>query len=103
MADTDTGGPYVQVASFCEKVLIEAGQVPSLIRLVDRFMVNGQTPEMQTTMLSFYMVVTLKSGFTRGKHVIKIVPSSPTGKEMPAFQAPQLFEGENRGVMLAMQ
>src|SRR5437899_4300072 len=101
MPDESVGGPYLQVASFCEKVLIEAGQIASIIRLVDRFMVNGPTPEMQPTMLNFYMVISLKSGFVRGKHTIRIAPSSPTGKEMPAFNAPQLFEGENRGVMLA--
>jgi hypothetical protein len=103
MADDETGGPYLQTASFCEKVLIEAGGVASLIRLVDRFVVNGSTPELQPTLLSFYMVVSFKSGFIRGKHTVKIVPFSPSKVEMPTFQAPQLFEGDDRGVMLAAE
>lgn len=30
------GGPYVQVAAFCEKVLVEQDGVVTLVRLIDR-------------------------------------------------------------------
>jgi hypothetical protein len=96
-------GPHLALAVFCEKVLIEADQVASLIRMVDRFIVNGPSPEMTPAALNFFLVVSFKSGFIRGKHKIKIVPVSPTGVELPSFEAPQLFEGEDRGAMLAAQ
>jgi hypothetical protein len=96
-------GPHLQIAAFCEKVLIEADQVASLIRVVDRFTVNGPTREMSPAVLTFFIVVSFKAGFIRGKHMVKVVPVSPTGVELPSIEAPQLFEGEDRGAMLAAQ
>ncbi len=96
-------GPHLQVAAFCEKVLFEADQVASLIRLVDRFNVAGPSPEMPPTTLIFFLVISFKAGFIRGKHMVRITPTSPTGVEMPTIEIPQLFEGEDRGTMIAAQ
>jgi hypothetical protein len=105
MPDTQLriSGPHLAIAVFCEKVLIEADQVVSLIRIVDRFFVNGPTPELTPTPLSFFVVVSFKAGFIRGKHRVKIVPVSPNGVELPSIESPQLFEGDDRGAMLAAQ
>ena len=96
-------GPHLQVAAFCEKVLIETDQVASLIRLLDRFNVAGPTPEMPPTTLTFFLVISFKAGFIRGKHTVRVSPISPSGVEMPTFEIPQLFEGEDRGTMVAAQ
>lgn len=90
--------PYLQVAVFCEKVLREADGVISLIRVVDRFMVRGATPEMGNHVLRFNIVILFKSGFLRGKQRLYIRPWSPNKKELPAMDIPVLFEGdEDRG------
>jgi len=92
--------PYLSIAVFCEKVLREPDGVMSLIRVVDRFMVAGATPEMEPQVLKFTLVVSFKSGFMRGKAIIAVRPKSPTGVDLPAMEFPVLFEGEDRGVAL---
>lgn len=93
-------GPHLQVAGFCEKVLIESDQVVSLIRLVDRFTVNGPTPEMTPAILDMYLVIAFKSGFVREKHTVRVVPNTPSGRELAAHEWPTLFEGDDRGNMI---
>lgn len=95
---------YLHVATFCEKVLREADGVLSLIRMFDRFNVIGESEEMQTTLLSFMVFISFKSGFMRGKQRIALRPQSPTGKELPAMEFPVLFEGDNdRGPAIGFQ
>jgi hypothetical protein len=96
-------GPHLFIAAFCEKVLIEANQIVSLIRLVDRFTVSGTAAEMSPATLNMYLVVGFKSGFIRGKQTIRVVPTSPTGREMAPVEFPQLFEGDDRGNMIAAE
>ena len=93
---------YLQMALFCEKVLKEADNVLSVIRIVDRFTVPGVTPEMPPQPLAFMIVISFKSGFMRGKQVIAIRPKSPTGDDLPAMEFPVLFEGDDdRGLAMA--
>jgi hypothetical protein len=95
---------YLSIAVFCEKVLREADGVMSIIRMIDRFNIAGSTPEMQPTVLTFNIFVSFKSGFLRGKQVIALRPTSPSGDEMAAMQFPVLFEGDNeRGNALLTQ
>jgi hypothetical protein len=94
--------PYLQMALFCEKVLREADGVLSVIRIVDRFTVNGVTPEMPPQPMAFTIVISFKAGFMRGKQTLAIRPKSPTGVDLPAMEFPVLFEGDDdRGVALA--
>jgi uncharacterized protein DUF6941 len=94
----------LQIAAFCEKVLFETNGVVSLIRIVDRFNVNGPTPEMAPASLTFFLVVAFKAGFVRGKHIIRVIPLSPGNVDLPAIEMPQFFEGDDdRGVMVAAQ
>jgi hypothetical protein len=102
-AQESLSGPHLQMAVFCEKVLLEPHDVASLIRIIDRFTITGTTPEMPPTALTFYMAISFKSGFIRGKHRIKIMPVSPTGIEKPTVEFPALLEGEDRGVLIAVQ
>ena len=90
----NSSGPHLQVAAFCEKVLIETNQVVSLIRLVDRFNVSGPSPEMPPVNLHFFLVISFKAGFIRGKHVVKVIPVSPSGVDMPSFEMPQCLKGK---------
>jgi hypothetical protein len=90
---------YLQLAVLCEKVLKEADGVMSVIRVIDRFTVNGATPEMPPQVLPFMIAIIFKAGFMRGKQTIAIRPKSPTGVDLPAMEFPILFEGDDdRGV-----
>ncbi len=95
---------YLHVATFCEKVLREADGVMSLIRMIDRFNVMGETEEMAPVVLTFMVYISFKSGFMRGKQKIALRPKSPTGKDLPAMEFPVLFEGDDdRGPALGFQ
>lgn len=95
---------YLHAATFCEKVLQEADGVLSLIRMVDRFNVMGETEEMSPIILSFMVYISFKSGFMRGKQKVALRPKSPTGKDLPAMEFPVLFEGDDdRGPAMAFQ
>jgi hypothetical protein len=87
--------PYLHVATFCEKVLNERDGVNSLIRMVDRFIVPGESEEMPPVVLQFIVYISFKSGFMRGKQKIVLRPKSPTGKDLPAMEFPVLFEGDD--------
>lgn len=87
--------PLLHVATFCEKVLNEADGVNSIIRMVDRFTVQGVTEEMQPILLQFTAFISFKSGFMRGKHKVSIRPISPKGVDLPSMDIPVLFEGDD--------
>ena len=95
---------YLHVATFCEKVLRESDGVSSIIRMIDRFNVQGTTEEMQPIVLQFMIYISFKSGFLRGKQKVSLRPQSPKGVEMPAMDIPVLFEGDDdRGPAIAFQ
>jgi hypothetical protein len=95
---------YLHVATFCEKVLRESDGVNSIIRMIDRFNVQGTTEEMQPIVLQFMIYISFKSGFLRGKQKVSLRPQSPKGVEMPAMDIPVLFEGDDdRGPAIAFQ
>ncbi len=104
---TETGGPYVQMAAICERVLQEKDGVLSIIRLIDRYTTTarGTDPpeEMPPTSISPTIVVMLKSGFVRGRYTLKIVPNSPTGKRLNELSTGLLLEGEDRGVNVVLK
>jgi hypothetical protein len=95
---------YLHVATFCEKILHEADGVNSIIRMVDRFNIQGPNEEMPPTVLSFMVYVSFKSGFMRGKQKISLRPKSPKGEDLPAMDFPVLFEGDDdRGPAIGFQ
>jgi len=87
--------PLLVVAVFCERVLREVDGVMTIVRMVDRFLVRGATPEMGNQVLRFQTVIIFKSGELRGKYVIRIRPTSPTGRDLPGMDFPTLFEGDS--------
>ncbi len=100
---TITGGPYLQAAVFCDRVLRETDGVYSLIRIVDRWMVAGTTEQMATTLIQTNLVIIMKSGTYRGPAKIQVTPTDPNGKEMASLHLPVNFEGDDdRGVAMAL-
>jgi hypothetical protein len=95
---------YLTTAVFCEKVLREADNVLSVIRMIDRFNVVGATPEMQPAILPFTILIIFKSGFLRGKQMLTLRPKSPNKDDLPQMSFPILFEGDDdRGNALVAQ
>jgi hypothetical protein len=93
-------GPYLKSAVFCEKVLREADNVISLIRIVDRVTLTATGPSAPDTMpktpYNITAVIALTSGQSRGRHEIKIEPEEPSGLRKPPFLATVQMEGEDR-------
>lgn len=96
-----TGGPYLAVAFFCEKVLREGDGVLSFIRVVDKWTVTGAAESMPPTVIQTNIAVVFKSGIHRGSTQVKITPTSPSGKILQSMIFPAIFEGDDdRGVAL---
>jgi hypothetical protein len=96
--------PYLVMAIFCEKVLREADNVLSVIRIIDRFNVVNATAEMPPTPLQFTVLISFKSGFLRGKQMLSIRPKSPNKEDLPQMSFPMLFEGDDdRGSAMIAQ
>jgi hypothetical protein len=97
-SDKECSGPYIAMAVICERVLQEKDDVLSLIRVVDRFFVHGTAKEMPPSVVQGNIVITMKSGFYKGKLEIKLRGATPSGKPLPEREFPVLFEGDYRGI-----
>ena len=98
----EIGGPYIQIAAFCQTALIEGQGAVSIIRILDRIAVQEPPPESQGTQVQLTLVVILKSGFFKGRSAITIRPKAPGEQILPPIQFPCLFEGDERGVQIIL-
>ncbi len=99
------GGPFLQAAFICERVLQEADGVVSAIRIIDRLFVQpgpGQqaAAAMPAVLMSHTLLVTFKSGSARGRFTAKLVFRGPSGLKLQEVSVPVLLEGEERGANL---
>ena len=105
--DQEFGGPYLQVAVFCERILKEQDGVSSLIRMVDRITIQASGPQppekMPPTRLSLWAYLAFKSGFAKGSFTIRVTAHSPSGKVLPPVLLPIFLEGDDRGATIAFQ
>jgi len=101
------GGPFLQAAFFCEKVLQEKDGVLSAIRIVDRFThstsAEGAPDIMPQFNIGVSILIGFKSGDVKGKWELKVKPIAPSGQELPGFVGPVLFEGDERGAAIVIQ
>ncbi|MBI2908100.1 MAG: hypothetical protein HYX92_10660 [Chloroflexi bacterium] len=100
-------GPYIQIATFCERVLRETDGVLSIIRIVDRVTHTERRATAPRDMPEFHypltLVLALKSGEARGRADVTITPELPSGETMPPVTTSVQMEGENRGVNVVSQ
>lgn len=100
-ATPDPGGPYLQLAFICEKMLREATGVQSYVRVIDRVTIGatGSTVpvDMPPQRLDFSLQVSVKSGDARGGHTLRIRPEKPSGEQMPTLEIGLNLEGQERG------
>lgn len=101
-------GPHVQVATFCEKVLIEQDGVLSVIRAIDRFMLSGNVaagapPELpEGGILQATLLIVLRSGDAQGRHPVVIRAQQPSGMYLPDQSFDATFERDERSVNLIL-
>lgn len=102
----EAGGPYVQMALICERVLNEKDGVMSIIRVIDRVTISasGSDPpeQMPPGQINITIVMALKSGFVRGRFNLIVVPTTPSGKKLSETSAGVLLEGDDRGVNVVL-
>lgn len=99
----ESGGPYLNMAVLCEKVLREQDGVMSVIRVADRIMITpppDAPEEMPPTSLNLMLAVVLRAGVMHGQMNLRMTLTTPGGVENQIGTVPVLFEGQDRGVNL---
>lgn len=106
MPDQGLGGPYLQLAVFCENVIEDRQGVLSLIRIIDRTIVTASGPEAPEKMppvpMNATMVLSFKSGFAKGSFGVRVRPLTPDGRPMQELTVPLHLEGDDRGQNLVI-
>jgi len=71
--------PYLNIAAICERHILEADGALTLVRIIDRFMVSGDSAEMPpTTTLQFTVAVGFRSGHYRGRLELNLATFDPS-------------------------
>jgi hypothetical protein len=100
----DSGGPYLNAALICERVLQENDGIVSLIRAIDRFTITttgqGAPATIPTGLITFQLVVILRSGIFKGVLPIHIVLTSPNNDILGESFTDVFLEGDDRGANL---
>jgi hypothetical protein len=110
MSESGFSGPYIAAAFLCEKVLVEQGNVPTFVRVIDRFTVpkfSGPIPpgvHLPQQSVQVTLVVILKSGdIGAGNHKMSIKLQKPDYSYAPETSVSVFFQGtDDNGAMLAM-
>jgi hypothetical protein len=98
----EMGGPFVQLAAFCQTTISDTSGSLSVIKIIDRMGIPlppGATAP--TSPVQITLAIILKSGFFKGKGTITIRPTIEE-KSLPEAQLPALFEGDDRGVAIVI-
>ena len=99
MGEDTAGGPYLCAAIFCEKVLEESDGVNSIVRIIDRFLFQGNQEEMPASTIEITAYILLKAGEFRGPATLSLEPVAPSGSKFPKLSLQINFEGDgDRGV-----
>jgi hypothetical protein len=100
----DPGGPYLSVATICERVLTEQDGVLSAIRMVDRITFGlGDDGQPINPQYPITMLVVLRAGAARGTFNLEIRREGPSGEDLAVLGAPvHLDGGEDRGASVVI-
>ncbi len=98
---TPEGGPYVQVAAFCDQIIEDKQGSLSLIRLIDTLTHTERGPnapgEMPAVPYKLTMAVCVKAGRARGRAEVRVVPELPSGEMKEPLAVTVHLEGDDRG------
>jgi hypothetical protein len=103
-------GPHLSAAFLCEKVLVERDNVPSFIRVAERFTVPvfvGEPPpgvQLPPQIVQTTLVISLKSGdLGAGKHNVRVRMQKPDGSYLKENVASVFFNGgDDNGAIVGM-
>ena len=103
--DSEYGGPWLQTAVFCERILEEKDGVVSLMRIVDRLVVTASGPDAPERMppggaFQVRGLLSFKAGFARGSFEVKLSVITPSNRKLEDVTLSMFLEGEDRGVNL---
>jgi hypothetical protein len=91
-------GPYVAVATLCERHLLESDNVISIMRVVDRLTITAAgenaPEELPAFPIGLTAIIILRRGETRGRHALKIRPEDPSGRQHDSTTVSVLFTGD---------
>ena len=106
-AASKKGRPYISAALLCEKVLHEQDGTLSAIRIVDKVTVQiaAKAKSKVKPTVQLAVLIAFKSGPIKGKHLLRVVPRTPSGRKMAVkrtdvkgeFKFPLVFESEEHG------
>ena len=94
------GGPYVSVATLCDRVLTEQDGSISVIRAIQRTFAPVASGSGSAAPVVLTLLITLLSGAARGRESITIQTVQPSGLRGPSQSFDVFFEGEERGINL---
>lgn len=104
----DTGGPYLNAALICERVLREVDGVFSPIRIFDRLTVSapdgGLLPsDAPRPPMKLTLFISFRSGAARGQDYVTLRVERPDGLMRDLQVVPILFEGDERAANIVLE
>ncbi|MHB1865863.1 MAG: DUF6941 family protein [Acidobacteriaceae bacterium] len=94
--------PHLNLATICERYILEADGSLTLFRIIDRFNVGGTTPEMPVTPISFNLIVNFRSGEFLGPLDLAINIVSPLLSAVQELRIPVNFEAPAERAVLSI-
>jgi hypothetical protein len=85
-------GPHLNLATICERYILEPDGALTLFRVIDRFSVQGTAPEMPPTALSFNLIVNFRTGEFLGPIDLAVTIISPSLAKLQELRIPVNFE-----------
>jgi len=102
---TDRTGPWVVMATFCEKLLTETDGVVTPIRPIDRIIHTVQVVPNQPlapVQIQLPLMIVLKADRAVGSQMLELRPEKPSGVKMAPQSFSILMEGADRGSALVI-
>lgn len=97
-------GPFLALAVLCENMLQDKDGVNSLIRIIDTFTVQAQTPAGEPIpsaafsffppTIAFQLVIGFKSGQAKGNRTLKLIAKMPSGQVISESATTISLDGE---------
>jgi len=96
--------PNLNLATICERYILEQDGALTLFRIIDRFTVNGITEEMPLATIGFNLIVRFSAGEFRGPMDMRIRILPPTPVDVQELRIPVVFEApEERAAQMVGQ
>jgi hypothetical protein len=101
------GGPWVQMAVLCERVIEGKDGALSIIRAVDEVTLPVHGPAAPATVpvvpLQTWLAVTVRAGAALGKHKLSIRMQTPQGSYLESHDYDMDFEKPESGINVVVQ